>query len=81
MILIVEYHGLDWIFFRNWSGKGPDWELRSGFSLDIGPEKVRICFKKWSGIGPILENIGPIQDLGALLQTMITISKQAWQLC
>ena len=55
-----------WILFQNWSGKGPDWELRSGFSLEIGPEKVRICFKKWSGIGPILENIGPIQDLGAL---------------
>ena len=45
---------------------GPDWEIRSGFSLEMGSEKVRICLKKWSGMGPILENIGPIQDLGAL---------------
>ena len=27
---------------------------------------VRIGTEKWSGFGPILENIGPIQDLGAL---------------
>ena len=56
MLLLVEYHGLDF----HWSGKGPNPEFRSRFSLDIGLEKVLICFKKWSGIGPILENIGPI---------------------
>ena len=58
MLLLVVYQGLDfhWKLVR----KGPDWELRSVFSLEIGPEKVRICFKKWSGIGPILENIDPI---------------------
>ena len=24
-----------WVFVRNWSGKGPDWEFRSGFLLEI----------------------------------------------
>ena len=47
-----------WILIANWYGKGPDWEFRSGFSLEIGPEKVPNGFKKSSGIGPILENIG-----------------------
>ena len=41
--------------------------------MEIGPEKVRICFKKWSGFGPILENIGPIQDLGALESLVLKI--------
>ena len=41
--------------------------------MEIGPEKVRICFKKWSGFGPILENIGPIQDLGALRTELCTL--------
>ena len=46
-----------WIIIENWSGKGLDGEFGYGFSFDIGPEKVWICFKKWSGIGPIMENI------------------------
>ena len=39
MPLKVEYLGLDfhWKLVR----KGPDWELRSVFSLEIGPEKVQ----------------------------------------
>ena len=43
--------------------------------MEIGPEKVRICFKKWSGFGPILENIGPFQDLGALHHVVLGHSK------
>ena len=57
MLLLVEYHGLN----PYWKcGKCPEWKFKSGFSLEIGPEKVRNCFKKSSGISPILENIGPI---------------------
>ena len=62
MLLLAEYQGLDihWKLVRIGS-------CRSGFYLEIGPGKIRICFKKWSGFGPILENIGPIHHLVALL--------------
>ena len=30
------------------------------FSFENGPEKIQICLKKWSRIGPILKNIGPV---------------------
>ena len=57
MLLLVEYHGLN----PYWKcGKCPEWEFKSGFLLEIGPKKIRNCFKKSSGISPILENIGPI---------------------
>ena len=32
----------------------------SGFKANLGPDLVRIGPKKWSGIGSILTNLGPI---------------------
>ena len=39
--------------------------------MEIGLEKVHICFQKWSEIGPILEYIGPIYDIDHAFITRI----------
>ena len=38
-----------------------------GFKAYFGPDLVRIGTKKWSGIGPILNNLGPIWQVVALI--------------
>ena len=52
--------------FSENTGKSLILRYWSGFKAYFGPDLVRIGTKKWSGIGPILINLGPIWQVVAL---------------
>ena len=53
--------------FSENTGKSLILRYWSGFKAYFGPDLVRIDTKKWSGIGPILINLGPIWQVVALI--------------